>query len=177
MAQPSTVRRFDVELSDSDRSVYERLELRVAQHPSESDRYLVARVLARCLEHAEGLDFSKGICVGDEPALWRHDATGRLLDWVEVGLPSVERLHKASKAAPRVAVYGWRGLPQLLEELGSARVHRAEHLELFQFPQAFLDAIAERLERGNRWELSVVGGGLYLTVEGALIEGKLERLQ
>jgi uncharacterized protein YaeQ len=177
MAQPSTVRRFDIELSDSDRGVYERLELRVAQHPSESDRYLVTRIIARCLEHAEGLDFSKGICVGDEPALWRHDATGRLLAWIEVGLPSVERLHKASKTGARVAVYGWRGLPQLLAEVGDAKVHRGEALELFGMEPAFLDGAAAKLERGNRWELSVVGGALYLTIAGSLHEGQLERLQ
>ena len=41
----STVRRFEIELADSDRDLYATLDLRTAQHPSESDRYLVARVL------------------------------------------------------------------------------------------------------------------------------------
>ncbi|MCA9681520.1 MAG: YaeQ family protein, partial [Myxococcales bacterium] len=57
MALSATIRRFTITLSDSDRDVYETLDLRVAQHPSESDRYVVARVIARALEHAEGLDF------------------------------------------------------------------------------------------------------------------------
>jgi hypothetical protein len=54
VALPATIRRFDIALADADRGVYQQLSWRVAQHPSESDRYLVARVLARALEHAEG---------------------------------------------------------------------------------------------------------------------------
>ena len=60
MALPATLRKFSIALADSDRGVYEQLEWRVPQHPSESERYLVARLLARALEHAEGLEFSKG---------------------------------------------------------------------------------------------------------------------
>jgi uncharacterized protein YaeQ len=42
MALGSTVFVFDIDLSDADRQVYERLSLRVARHPSESDEFLVA---------------------------------------------------------------------------------------------------------------------------------------
>ena len=48
MALTATIYNFDVDLSDSDRGVYETVALRVAQHPSESDEYLIARVLAYC---------------------------------------------------------------------------------------------------------------------------------
>jgi uncharacterized protein YaeQ len=34
MAFTATMRRFEVALTDSDRGVYEALDLRVAQHPS-----------------------------------------------------------------------------------------------------------------------------------------------
>ena len=57
----ATVRRFEIALADSDRGVYEALDLRVAQHPSESDRYLIARVVARALERAGGVEFSRGL--------------------------------------------------------------------------------------------------------------------
>jgi uncharacterized protein YaeQ len=46
MALSSTVFVFDIDLSDADRQVYETLSLRVARHPSESDEFLNARVLA-----------------------------------------------------------------------------------------------------------------------------------
>ena len=42
-------------LSDVDRNVYEQLELRAAQHPSEANRSLLTRVLAFCLSYEEGI--------------------------------------------------------------------------------------------------------------------------
>ena len=43
MALPATLRRFEIALADADRELYEQLDWRVAQHPSENARYLVAR--------------------------------------------------------------------------------------------------------------------------------------
>ena len=37
---------FEVDLADADRGVYESLALRVARHPSESEEYLLTRILA-----------------------------------------------------------------------------------------------------------------------------------
>ena len=54
MALTATIYNFDIELADSDRHVYESLNLRVARHPSESEEYLVTRLLAYLLEYAEG---------------------------------------------------------------------------------------------------------------------------
>ncbi len=105
MALGATIYTFDIELADSDRAVYQSLNLRVAQHPSETPDYLLTRVLAYCLEFAEGIAFSKGLSDPDEPAISVRDLTGALQVWVDIGLPEPERLHRASKAAPRVAVY------------------------------------------------------------------------
>src|SRR6185295_2999073 len=130
MALPATMRRFTIALSDVDRNVYEQLDWRVAQHPSESPRYLVARVLARSLEHAEGLEFSKGgVSDDEEPALVQRDLRGDLVAWIEIGSPTPDRLHKAAKAAPRVAVYMWKDPERLVAAIAERGVHRAEDLE------------------------------------------------
>ncbi len=172
MSAAATVRRFDVQLSDADRGVYEALELRTAQHPSESPRYLVARVLARALEHADGVDFSRGgLSEGDEPALFQRDLTGRLLAWIEVGSPTAARLHRASKACARVVVYGWKGVSRLAEDVVTERVHRAEHLALISLDVELLDALAARLDRHQRWDVSVSGGSIYVDVGGQTFEG------
>ncbi len=170
------VRRFEIALADSDRDVYESLDLRVAQHPSESERYLVTRVLARCLEHAEGLVFTKGLSADDEPALWQRDLTDRLLAWIEVGSPAVDRLHRASKSAPRVAVYAWQRPQELARQIVEAKVHRAAEIELHALDGAFLDRVAATMDRNNKWDLSVSGGALYLTVAGKLHESTCERV-
>ena len=102
MAQGATLYNFDIELADTDRGVYESLALRVARHPSESEEYLVSRVLAYLLEHAEGIEFSRGVSSPDEPAIVIRDRTGVMTTWIDIGMPDAARLHKASKAARRV---------------------------------------------------------------------------
>jgi uncharacterized protein YaeQ len=177
MALPATMRRFEIALADSDRDLYETLDLRVAQHPSESARYLVARVLARALEHGEGLEFSKGGVSDDsEPALVQRDLRGDLTAWIEVGAPTADRLHKATKASPRVVVYTWKAPQGLLDAIRERGVHKAETIELNALAPEWLDAIAATLDRVNRWELSVAGGALYLTINGALLEGAVEKV-
>src|SRR5688500_2041845 len=126
MALSATMRKFEIALADSDRGVYEALELRVAQHPSESDRYLVARTIARCLEHEDGVDFTRGLAEADEPAIWRRDLRGDLKAWIEVGSPSVDRLHKASKTGAHIAIYAWKNAAQLARDIASRGVHRKE---------------------------------------------------
>lgn len=176
MALPATMRKVQIALADSDRGIYEELDLRVAQHPSESDRYFVARVLARALEHGEGLEFSKGGVSDDtEPALVQRDLRGDLVAWIEVGAPSPDRLHKASKASPRVVVYTWKSADQLADAIRERGVHRAEHIELNALSADWLDTIAATLDRSNQWELSIAGGQLYLTVGGALFEGSVQK--
>ena len=177
MALPATMRRFEIALADSDRGIYEQLDLRVAQHPSESERYCVARVLVRALEHAEGLEFSKlGVSDDTEPALVQKDLRGDWLAWIEIGSPSADRLHKASKLAPRVAVYAWKQIPQLVEAIAERKVHRADELALYALPPEFLDGVAATLDRINKWDLAVTGGALYLTIGDKLFECTPERV-
>src|SRR5215475_6202906 len=97
MALTATIYNFDIQLSDVDRGVYETLSLRVACHPSETEEYLVTRVLAYCLEYAEGIAFGKGLSEPNEPAMTIRDMSGALASWVEVGSPDAERLHRRAR--------------------------------------------------------------------------------
>ena len=160
-----------MQLSHVDRGVYEALELRVARHPSETEDFLCARVLAFCLEHREGLAFSRGLAEPDTPALEVRYLTGRLQAWIEVGAPDVARLHRASKASPRVAVYSHHGAERYWESLAGARIHRAEALELYAFDREMLNGLVERLERRMTLDLSVTDGMLYLTLGDTLLSG------
>ena len=176
MALSATVRRFEIALADSDRGVYEQLDLRVAQHPSESDRYQIARVVARALEHAEGVDFSRGLAADDEPALWQRNLRGELQAWIEIGAPSADRLHRASKQCARVVIYGWKQLEALAAELVERGVHRADRIEVFAFDPEFLDAVAAGLDRNNKWDLSVAGSTVYLATAGGQHETPITRI-
>ena len=122
MALGATMHVFTIRLADADRGVYETLNLRVARHPSETAEYLLTRVLAYCLEYSEGIAFSRGLSDTDEPAISIRDLTGALQAWIEVGAPEAARLHKAAKAAPRVAVYVHRDLESWRARLEGERI-------------------------------------------------------
>ena len=175
MAAGATVFRFSIGLSLVERGVYQSLELRVAQHPSESQRFLLGRVIGYCLFWEDGLEFGRGISTQEEPAAWLRDVHGRTRLWLEVGQPSAERLHRASKSADRVALVTYGAPDWIARELGGAVIHRAEKLEIVRLDAALLDALAARLERSVRWELVESGDRLYVTVGADTLEGALER--
>ena len=176
MALGATIYHFAIQLSNVDRGVYQALELKVARHPSEAEDYLVARVLAYCLEFTEGLAFSRGLYEPDEPALAVRDLTGELRAWIDVGTPDAARLHKAAKAAPRVAVYTHKAPAVLLRNLEGERIHRAERIELYAFDREVIAGLVARLERRMSFDLSVTDAHLFISMEGATLSGDLERL-
>jgi uncharacterized protein YaeQ len=177
MALGATVYNFDIDLSDADRSVYESLSLRVARHPSESDEYLVARVLAYCLEYTDGIAFSKGgLSDTEEPPIAVRDLTGAMLAWIDIGSPDAARLHRACKLVPRVAVYIHRDPTQFLRNLSGARIHRAEALELYAIDRSLVADLCARLDRRVAFALSIAERELYISIGDATLSGAVRRL-
>ena len=175
MALTATIYNFDVELANVDRGVYESFALKVAQHPSETNEYLLARVLAYCLEYTEGIGFSRGLAEPDEPPITVRDLTGALKAWIEIGSPDADRLHKASKASPRVAVYTHKDPRQLKLALAGARIHRADALELYAVDRAMLAELVELMDRRVKLGVSMTDGQLYVTMNGSTVGGTVER--
>lgn len=95
MAQTDPIYVLTIDLNDVDRGVYERLELRVARHPSETAEFMLIRVFAYCLEYEAGIAFGNDISSGDEPAVLVRYPTGRLTGWFEVGMPDASRVHRS----------------------------------------------------------------------------------
>jgi uncharacterized protein YaeQ len=175
VALTATIYNFDIELANVDRNVYETLALRVAQQPSETEEYLLSRVIAYCLEYAEGIAFSRGIAEPDEPPLAVRDLTGALRLWVEFGAPDAARLHKASKASPRVAVYMHKDPLHLLRQIAGERIHRAEEIELYAIDRELLAELKSRLERRMAFQLSFTESHLYLTLGRESLDGAVVR--
>jgi uncharacterized protein YaeQ len=167
--RPALLHRFEIALADVDRGVYADLDLRVARHPSEDNPYLLTRVLAFALEHGPGLEFSKGLAEADQPALWVRTGDGRVTDWIEVGSPAPDRLHRASKAAERVVVWCHRRPDLLQQRCRESKVHKAEAIRLVKVPTNLLQALEPKLDRNNRWDVSRHEGLVTIVVGGEAI--------
>jgi uncharacterized protein YaeQ len=173
MALGATIHTFAVQLADVDRGVYEELALRVARHPSETESYMMTRVLAYCLEYEEGIAFSEGISSTDEPAVLVRDLTGALTAWIEVGAPDADRLHHGSKLAERTVVYTHRDPAKVMAPWAGRRIHRSDAIVLHSFEPGFVDAAVVALERRNTMTVSITERELYLDLNGTSVSATI----
>ena len=176
MALGATIYVFKIDLADSDRGVYQPLELRLARHPSETEDHLLTRMLAYCLEYTEGISFSNGLFDADQPTIAVRDLTGTLRAWIDVGAPEAARLHRAAKAAPRVAIYCNKDAVQLAARLRLERIHRVEAMELYAVDRGWLAGLAARLSRRMEFTLTVAERQVYLSLDTETLEGSIERV-
>lgn len=176
MALGATVYTFKIALADSDRGVYENLDLRMARHPSETEEHLLTRLLAYCLEYTEGIGFSGGVSDSDQPAISVRDLTGALRVWVDVGAPEATRLHRAAKLAPRVAVYTHKDAEQLAARLRQEKIHRADALELYAVDREWLAKLTARLARRMEFAITVADRHVYLSLGAETLIGEVLRI-
>src|SRR5262245_8597836 len=134
---------------------------------------MLSWVLAYCLEYTEGIAFTQGVAAGDEPAIWVRDLTGRMIAWIDVGMPDAERLHRASKQAGRVAIYTHRNPEMLKQQLVGKRIYRAEDIPLHANDNHAISELVAALGRRTRMTLSITERQLYIDIAGQSIVGTL----
>ncbi|KHK96060.1 hypothetical protein LK09_17100 [Microbacterium mangrovi] len=173
MAAGATIHTFDVQLADVDRGVYESLALRLARHPSETDAFMMTRLLAYLLEYEEGIEFSEGISATEEPAVLVRDLTGAVTAWIEVGAPDAARLHYGSKLAGRATVYTHRDPAKVIAQWSGKRIHNSEAIVVHSFDPGFIDAATTGLERRNTLTVSVTERHVYLELNGTSVESDI----
>lgn len=174
MALTVTLYRFQIELSDIPRGVYETLDFRVAQHPSEALPYMLTRVLAFALNTQEGLAFAPtGLHDPDAAAISIDSPNGGAELLIEIGSPSARKLHKATKTSRKVKVYTYKNPESLVSEIRAEKVHRAEEIEVFSIAPDFLAQLAEVLKRDNRWAILFDDGTISVQVGELSISGEL----
>ena len=104
------------------------------------------------------------------------DLTGSLRAWIDVGTPSAERLHRASKVAPRVAVYVHKEHTQWLAGLLAAKIHRADALVIRAIDRTLIGALIEALDRRMSFALAVADDELFVSLDGQTLSGAVTRL-
>jgi uncharacterized protein YaeQ len=176
MAQPSTIYRAGIQLSDIDRGLYESLQITAARHPSETEERLLARILAYALYYEPELTFTKGVGAGDEPDLWLKGPDGRVRCWIEVGLPDAERLAKASRHSEQVVLCAFGSSLPVWEKQQLPKLAGISNLTVISLEMSFLKQLTDRLQRSISWALTVTEGSIYLTIDGETLESAVNHL-
>lgn len=109
MSLKATIHKATLSISDLNRHYYAEHALTIAQHPSETDERMMARILAFACHANEELAFTRGLSTDDEPEIWQKDPTGHTLLWIELGQPSLKRIQKACPKADQVVIYNYGG--------------------------------------------------------------------
>jgi uncharacterized protein YaeQ len=163
MALKATVHKLELQISDMDRHYYATHSLTLAQHPSETDERLMARVVAFALFADERLEFGRGLSSADEPDLWRRSRTGEIEQWIDLGQPEESRIRKACGRAREVIVLGYSGRAfDLWWDKNSAALARCNNLRVLDLPAADVSALASLLQRGMRLQCLIQEGELQL---------------
>ncbi|MBL8435095.1 MAG: YaeQ family protein [Zoogloea sp.] len=164
MALKSTIFRATLNVSDLDRGYFAEHTLTLARHPSETDERMMVRILAFALHGDERLQFGRGISTDDEPALWLKDDSGRILRWIEVGLPDERLLRRACGKADEVIVlaYGGRAVDVWWQK-DAASLSRLPKLRVLALAQEDSRALAGLAERNMELSCTVQDGQIWFS--------------
>ena len=170
MALKATVYKAELQLSDMDRQVYATHALTLAQHPSETDLRLMARLVAFALHADDALQFGRGLSTDDEPDLWRRSLTGEIEQWIDLGQPDESRIRKACGRAREVVVIGYGGRAfGLWWDKISASLQRFENLRVLELPAADIESLPALLARGMSLQCLIQDGELQLMADAGTV--------
>ena len=163
MALKATVVKADLQISDMDRHHYASYPLTLAQHPSETDTRLMARVLAFALFAGERLEFGRGLSTEEDPDLWRRDYTGDVELWIDLGQPDESRIRRACGRAREVVVLNYGGrAADLWWDKNAAGLARLRNLTVLDLSAADVDALTSLFARGMRLSVMIQDGEVQL---------------
>ncbi len=163
MALKSTINKATIHLSDMDRNHYETLQLTVAQHPSETNRRMMIRLIAYVLNANEHLQFGKGVSDEDEAAIWQINYSEEIELWIELGQLDDKRLKKACNRAQQVKLYCYGTSVDTWWQQSQSKLSQFNKLSIERFSEETTQALAELADRSMEFQISIQDGQLWLT--------------
>ena len=162
MSLKPTIHKFQIDLADMNREVYQSLSLTVARHPSETAERMLVRVLAWCLNTQEGLSFGRGLSTAEDADVWVHSLHGSIRLWIEVGEPLVERIKKATRQAEEVKVYSFNSKAGVWWTQNQAELASLD-AAIIQIDWAGVQNFAGLLERTMELSISISGETAWIS--------------
>lgn len=165
MAQNSTVFKVHLQIAGMDRHYYADHAITLALHPSETQERMMLRLLAFAIFASERLEFTKGLCVDDEPDLWLKNYSGEIELWVDLGLPSDKRVRKACNRSKQVKLvcYGSdHAVNPWLQSIQTER-KRQTNLEIIRIPTEQSSELARLAERSMHLQINIQDGQVWIS--------------
>jgi uncharacterized protein YaeQ len=177
MALKATVFKAALQVNDVDRGYYAAHALTVARHPSETDERMMVRVLAFALHAHADLAFGRGLSTDDEPDLWRRDATGAIVEWIDVGQPDVKLVRRAAGRAAAVALYCYGRAADAWWAQAQSELERLHSLTVIRVADESVAALGRLVERSMQLHCTLLEGEVTLGSAAAAVDVTLVRLR
>lgn len=175
MALKSTIYKFRLSLSDTNRDLYDSDQLTVAQHPSETTPRMMARVLAYCVEWQEGLALTKGLSTTEEPDLWVKSLDDQITTWIDIGEPSLDRIKKATRLSKKVKVIAFNSKSDVWWDQIKNKVHQYD-ASIYRFNWEGIEALSNVVQRTMDLSVMIAGESLFVDCDQGSFEVALETL-
>ena len=176
MALKPTIYKFRINLSDTNRDLYDATQMTLAQHPSETTARMMARVLAYCLQWQPDLAFTKGLSTTEEPDLWVKSLDDQTLLWVDVGEPSLDRIKKSTRIAQQVIVYSFNSKSDVWWEQSKNKAHQYP-ASIYRLDADAVEALANVVARTMDLSVMITGDSLFIDCEQGSFEVAVTTLQ
>lgn len=164
MALKATIFKAELAIADLDRHYYHTHQLTLARHPSENDARLMVRLLAFALNAHPQLHFTRGLCIADEPALWRHDLNGTIRQWIDLGHADEKRMRQACQRADEVIIYTYQGAAsQSWWQQLQHKLVRLHNLSVYYIPPPAVEQLAALTQRTMHLKCTIQEGDILLT--------------
>jgi len=177
MAIKPTIYKANLDISDIDRRYYAEHSLTVACHPSETTERMMLRILVFALNADERLAFGADIGDTDEPALWKHDLTGAIEQWIEIGQPDEKKILKICGRANEVIVYSFGRSPELWWNQIAPKLERVKNLSVFGISSASAQELSTLAERTMKLHFMIHDGEVSIGNEDNVVNVEMTALR
>ncbi|MFV0576767.1 MAG: YaeQ family protein [Vibrio sp.] len=169
MALKPTIYKFRIALTDMNKDYYDTLNLTIAQHPSENEARMMARILAFCLNAHEDLQFTKGLSSIEEPDIWLKSLDDQIQLWIEVGEPDPERVKKATRLAKKVKIYSFNTKSDVWWNQNQAKLTQY-NADIVQFDHQGIQDFTQMLSRTVDLGVMLSGNTAYISSDSSQCE-------
>ncbi len=178
MALKATVFKAELAVADLDRHYYHTHKLILARHPSENDARMMVRLLAFALNAGEKLEFTRGLCIDEEPALWQRSIDGGIVHWITLGHPDEKLLRKACHRAEKVTVYSYQGASsEIWWERQKTKLALLRNLGVVNISPASVERLTGLVQRSMRLQCTIQDGQVWLGDDAISVTVELKNLQ
>ncbi|MCP4159062.1 MAG: YaeQ family protein [Deltaproteobacteria bacterium] len=176
MALKPTIYKLKIDLSDVNRDYYDKLNLTIAKHPSETVERMMARVLAYCINAQEYLEFTKGVSAAEDPDIWARSLDDQILLWIELGEPAVDKIKKATRLSKSVKIYSFNSKSEIWwtqrqDDISNLKV------SVFQFQWESIETFAKLVNRTMDLSITISEETAYISAENGDCEVSWVSLQ